>query len=96
MCSETLKRDVINSGNTSVKKVPKNSGKLTPNIVNKGELIRIGAGKASKVNVYDVSGALKSFYKNTEYIPTCGLIQGIYVAHIDIENTLMKGKFIVQ
>jgi beta-glucosidase len=92
-----LKQNIdVNPGNTSVKKASKNSSKLTPNIVNKGELIKIGAGKASKVNVYDVSGALKSFYKNTEYIPTCGLIQGIYVAHIDIENTLMKGKFIVK
>ncbi len=86
----------LDNDETSITHVMGSASALYPNVVKKGELIKIGAGVASKVSIYNIAGTLKSFYKDIEFIPTSNLTLGMYIAHINVNNQLVNGKFVVK
>lgn len=69
---------------------------LLPTVVEAGKPVRICSGVASAVEVYTTSGALKANYRNTDYIPTTGLSQGMYLVQMSINEKTRQGKFIVK
>ncbi len=91
-----LQHEVIVDDKTAIESVKLSLVELIPSVVKAGELIKIGHGLATEVNVYDLSGVLRSNHKNTEFIPTAGLKQGMYIARMDFKDKQGAGKFIVK
>lgn len=92
-----LKQEVTVKTPTDIGAITANNCfRLVPAVVKPGESVTIESGPASVVSVYNTSGTLKSYYRNTRIIPTVGLVQGMYLVCADIDNKHMNGKFIVK
>ncbi len=81
---------------TSLKTLSTTSAGLRPSIVNMGEPVTIGAGIASDIRIYDPSGMLRSHQKNSEIIATHSLSRGMYIAHMNIADQKINGKFLIK
>ena len=90
------KQNIIVNDNTSVGSTIAERIRLVPTIVKSGEPVRIKNGRPLYVSVYNVSGTLISNSRNTEIIDTTGFENGIYIAHLHMDETIVKEKFIVK
>jgi beta-glucosidase len=99
----TSSRDIKLSGeitvniNSGIKEnqVVKKTGRLYPTIVKAGETVRISAGKANKISVFNLKGHKISEYKNTGAFSTTGFPSGIYVIKCEVKNENFNDKIIV-
>jgi hypothetical protein len=80
----------VNAGEAAV------SPSLFPSLVEAGQDIKTGLGRAQYVHVYDVNGRRLSGATNTDIVSTKGLKPGLYLVHYSVNNLIYVGKFIVK